>query len=57
MPDLRKIASNCFRKERSGHTRQPTAVINEAFLRLARAKEYRLARLLMTPERRLLAAK
>ena len=36
MPDLRKIAGRCFRGERHGHTLQPTALINEAFLRLAR---------------------
>jgi RNA polymerase sigma factor (TIGR02999 family) len=36
MPDLRKIAGRCFRGERPGHTLQPTALINEAFLRLAR---------------------
>jgi|SRR5579859_789703 len=36
MPDLRKIAGRCFRGERAGHTLQPTALINEAFLRLAR---------------------
>jgi RNA polymerase sigma factor (TIGR02999 family) len=38
MPDLRAIAARCFRGERSGHTLQPTAVVNEAFFRLARAK-------------------
>ena len=38
MPDLRKIARNCFRGERPGHILQPTALINEAFLRLAKAK-------------------
>jgi RNA polymerase sigma-70 factor, ECF subfamily len=38
MPDLRKIAVRCFRRERPGHTLQPTALINEAFLRLAAAK-------------------
>ena len=38
MPDLRKIAGCCFRAERSGHTLQPTALVNEAFIRLARAK-------------------
>jgi RNA polymerase sigma factor (TIGR02999 family) len=36
MPDLRRIAGRCFRGERPGHTLQPTALINEAFLRLAR---------------------
>jgi len=38
MPDLRKIAGCCFRAERPGHTLQPTALVNEAFVRLARAK-------------------
>lgn len=38
MPDLRKIAGCCFRGESPGHTLQPTALVNEAFLRLARAK-------------------
>jgi RNA polymerase sigma factor (TIGR02999 family) len=38
MPELRKIAVRCFRGERPGHTLQPTALINEAFLRLAHAK-------------------
>ena len=38
MPDLRKIAARCFRGERPGHTLQPTALVNEAFLRLATAK-------------------
>lgn len=36
MPDLRKIARRCFRGERAGHTLQPTVLINEAFLRLAK---------------------
>ncbi|MBV9180878.1 MAG: sigma-70 family RNA polymerase sigma factor [Acidobacteria bacterium] len=38
MPDLRKIAARCFRGERPGHTLQATALVNEAFLRLAAAK-------------------
>ena len=38
MPELRAIAARCFRGERPGHTLQPTAVVNEAFFRLARAK-------------------
>lgn len=38
MPDLRKIAGHCFRGERPGHTLQPTALVNEAFIRLAEAK-------------------
>jgi len=38
MPELRKIARACFRGERPGHVLQPTALVNEAFLRLAKAK-------------------
>jgi RNA polymerase sigma factor (TIGR02999 family) len=38
MPELRAIAARCFRKERPGHTLQPTALVNEAFFRLAKAK-------------------
>ncbi len=38
LPDLRAIAGRCFRGERAGHTLQPTALVNEAFFRLARAK-------------------
>src|SRR5260370_12049880 len=38
LPDLRKIAGRCFRGERLGHTIQPTALVNEAFLRLAKIK-------------------
>ena len=32
--ELRRIAANLFRNERGGHTLQPTAVVNEAFVRL-----------------------
>ena len=39
LPELRKIAGCCFRKERPDHTLQPTALINEAFLRLATVKK------------------
>src|SRR5215813_2054671 len=38
LPDLRTIAGRCFRAERPGHTLQPTALVNEAFLRLAKSK-------------------
>jgi len=38
MPELRAVAARCFRGERRGHTLQPTALVNEAFFRLARAK-------------------
>ena len=32
--DLRKVARNYIRKERIGHTLQPTALVNEAFIRI-----------------------
>jgi RNA polymerase sigma-70 factor, ECF subfamily len=35
--ELRKIAAFHLRRERSGHTLQPTALVNEAYLRLTRA--------------------
>lgn len=38
LPDLHKVAAAHFRRERRGHTLQPTALVNEAFLRLASAK-------------------
>jgi len=38
MPELRRIAGRCFRGERPGQTIQPTALVNEAFLRLAAAR-------------------
>jgi RNA polymerase sigma factor (TIGR02999 family) len=38
LPDLRKMARRYFRAERAGHTLQPTALVNEAFLRLVSAK-------------------
>jgi RNA polymerase sigma factor (TIGR02999 family) len=34
-PELRRIAAQYLRRERQGHTLQPTALVNEAFLRLA----------------------
>jgi RNA polymerase sigma-70 factor, ECF subfamily len=37
--ELRKIAGAYLRRERSGHTLQPTALINEAWLRLVRQDE------------------
>jgi hypothetical protein len=33
-PELRRLAGSLMRKERSGHTLQPTALVGEAFLRL-----------------------
>ena len=35
-PELRRIAARQFGGERPGHTLQPTALINEAYMRLAR---------------------
>ena len=32
--ELRRVAANCIRGERDGHTLQPTALVNEAYLRL-----------------------
>lgn len=34
-PELRRIAGQIFRRERSDHTLQPTALVNEAWLRLS----------------------
>lgn len=38
-PQLHRIATGCFVRERDGHTLQPTALVNEAFLRLAGARK------------------
>jgi RNA polymerase sigma factor (TIGR02999 family) len=35
-PELRRRARACLRRERPGHTLQPTALVNEAYLRLVR---------------------
>ena len=35
-PELRKIARHYLRGERAGHTLQPTALVNEAYLQLTR---------------------
>jgi RNA polymerase sigma-70 factor (ECF subfamily) len=32
--DLHRLAAHCMRRERSNHTLQPTALVNEAYLRL-----------------------
>lgn len=37
--ELHRIAQNSLRHERSGHTLQPTALINEAYLRLVGQRE------------------
>ena len=34
-PELRQLAEHLFRRERSNHTLQPTALVNEAWLRLS----------------------
>src|SRR5215472_11173964 len=34
-PELKKIARQCLRRERPGHTIQATALVHEAYLRLA----------------------
>jgi RNA polymerase sigma factor (TIGR02999 family) len=34
-PELRQAAARAMRRERPGHTLQPTALVNEAFLRLS----------------------
>jgi RNA polymerase sigma factor (TIGR02999 family) len=36
--DLRRLARACMRQERKDHTLEPTALVNEAFLRLAGAR-------------------
>ena len=38
-PELRRRAAQYLRRERRGHTLQPTALVNEAYLRLFRADE------------------
>jgi len=38
LPELRRMAKRQFYGERAGHTLQPTALVNEAFLRLSRSK-------------------
>ncbi len=39
LPELRKLASAFLRRESPGHTLQPTALLNEAYLRLVNARE------------------
>jgi RNA polymerase sigma factor (TIGR02999 family) len=38
MPDLRRIAARCLRRERTGHTVQKSDLVNECFIRLLNAK-------------------
>jgi RNA polymerase sigma factor (TIGR02999 family) len=40
--ELRKIAASYIRRERDGHTLQPTALIHEAYLRMVRQEEANL---------------
>ena len=39
--ELRRLASNYLRRERAGHTLQPTALVNEAYLKLIDQKHAR----------------
>jgi RNA polymerase sigma factor (TIGR02999 family) len=39
--ELRRLAGNYLRRERPGHTLQPTALVNEAYLRLVDQKSAR----------------
>lgn len=36
--ELRQLAASCLRKERQGHTLQPTALVHESYLRLVDQK-------------------
>ena len=38
-PEMHQIAERCFRRERPGNSLQPTVLVNEAFLRLAKSKD------------------
>jgi len=38
LPDLRRLARCYMRRERAGHTLTPTALVNEAYLRVAGAR-------------------
>jgi RNA polymerase sigma factor (TIGR02999 family) len=40
-PELRRLAAAYLRRERQGHTLQPTAVVNEAYLRLVQQRPAR----------------
>src|SRR5271163_4718645 len=41
--ELKLIARRCMRNERKGHTLQPSALVNEAFLRLVDARNVQWA--------------
>jgi RNA polymerase sigma factor (TIGR02999 family) len=38
-PDLRRLARYFMRRDRTGHTLQPSALLNEAYLRLLKARD------------------
>ena len=38
-PELKRIAGRCLRAERGDHTLQPTALVNEAYLRLVKQRQ------------------
>src|SRR5690348_4091696 len=41
-PELRRLADDLLRRERSDHTLQPTALVHEAYIRLTGLREMRL---------------
>src|SRR5262245_62880480 len=41
-PELRRLADDLLRHERSDHTLQPTALVHEAYIRLSGLREMRL---------------
>jgi DNA-directed RNA polymerase specialized sigma24 family protein len=41
-PELRRLADDLLRHERSDHTLQPTALVHEAYIRLTGTREMRL---------------
>ena len=42
LPELRRMAARFFRGERPGHTLQPTALLNEVYIRLAKTETLEL---------------
>ena len=55
--ELRRLAESRLRQERAGHTLQPTALVNEAYLRLSPAASAgRTAAISSAPPRRRCAA-
>ena len=51
-PELHRIAVRQMRRERSGHTLQPTALVHEAYLKLVDQTRRRLAEPRALPRRR-----